>query len=1539
MKIYITDKNKVTRYKLPEKIDESFLFPYNYDGIKTEYQINVISNENEWIIKNDDSVNIVHQDSFEPETTLREYSFHRIKFKDINDLNFIFISPSNETNSKRYNFNTPTISIGSAEGSSILYRNEITHANHANIVKEETGWYITANQDDNYRTYVNDKRITRHKLKPGDIIFINGLKIVWMNTFIKINNPNESVMLNSGIYESNEPDSIDNSKYVTETNDDANIELFKDDEYFFHRPRLRTVIEKAHVEIDAPPENQNKDDIPFIFQIGTGITLLFTSFTSGINAFMEYKTGQRTFGEMMPTLLLAVAMLLGSFVLPKAMKVYQKRRKKKREELRQTKYSEYLKEKENEINVIMNQQAQILRENYITLQECANISLSNKRKIWEREITDDDFLTVRLGTGTRDAELEIEAPQKHFTLDEDNLMNMVFDVVNKSKELHNVPITISYIQNKVSALVTECSFEEDFINGVILQLITYHSSNDLKIVFLTNKRNEKKWEYIKNLPHNWNGDKTLRYFATNLEEMKNIMSSLEKEFNDRKETQNDRNSTDENGESLVSENVYKNFAPYYLVITDDFKTAKQLEFINLLLGIKENYGFSLLLLEKSMQNLPNVCNTFTYVMDSSSCIFEKELSSSKQLNFKAEFNPTIDMKVIGKEIANIPIAAHGGLAVLPNSISFLEMYNVGKIEQLNILNRWKTSNPIATLQVPIGVHPSGDQFKLDLHEKFHGPHGLIAGSTGSGKSEFIITYLLSLAVNYHPYEVQFVLIDYKGGGLAGAFENRETGLCIPHLAGTITNLDTSEMNRTLVSIESELKRRQRIFNEVRDSLGESTIDIYKYQRLYREGVIKEPISHLFIVSDEFAELKSQQPEFLNQLVSTARIGRSLGVHLILATQKPSGVVNDQIWSNSKFKVCLKVQTKQDSMEMLKRPEAASIKETGRFYLQVGYDELFEIGQSAWAGAKYIPTEKITKKVDNSLSFVNNNGYIIKSINDIVKKETVSDQGEQLTNIVKYLASVAEKEQIVCKKLWLESIPEFIYINNLKQKYKHTPTPFLINPVIGEYDNPTKQQQNVLKLDLTNNGNTVIYGAAGMGKENLLSTIIFGSTIEHSPDEINFYILDFGAETLRKFADAPHVGEVMFADDSEKIINYFSMISNEIERRKDIFSEYSGNYVDYVKESGSTLPLITTVINSFESFVETYPRLEDKIMSILRDGPKYGINFICTTSVYNGIKIRLTQYFTNKLVLQMAQDSDYRTLLSGPRNLFPAKKFGRGLVKVDDNVVEFQSAYITEPDQISKVIKDVNTKLNETYTKKANPVPTLPKTVLGSMLTHEVKDLSHIPVGIKKNSLAVATFDFNKPNVTPILSNNIDELASFTKSLISEFNLIPNLKTTIVDLKGLLEELNNGINNYANGNFMAALNFINTNILNDASGAQNMYVFFGIGENKIKFNVEEKKLFNDLMTNIAKCKNNYAVIIDEYNSYKGVEIDPWHRIAIDKANGIWIGEGAGVQISIKISNMSLDEKKVDFPHIGYTISKGKHTLIKHMVDKEEVENEE
>jgi S-DNA-T family DNA segregation ATPase FtsK/SpoIIIE len=246
-----------------------------------------------------------------------------------------------------------------------------------------------------------------------------------------------------------------------------------------------------------------------------------------------------------------------------------------------------------------------------------------------------------------------------------------------------------------------------------------------------------------------------------------------------------------------------------------------------------------------------------------------------------------------------------------------------------------------------------------------------------------------MAVNYSPEEVSFVLIDYKGGGLTGAFENKLTGVTLPHLAGTITNLDKAEINRSLASIKSELTRRQAIFNQVKAKLNESTLDIYKYQQLYRAGLVSEPISHLFIISDEFAELKSQQPEFMSELISTARIGRSLGVHLILATQKPSGIVDDQIWSNSKFKVCLKVQEKADSMDVIKRTDAVTLKKAGRFYLQVGYNDYFAIGQAAYAGTKYVPKNKIAKKVDRDISIINNIGDTIKNIETEKIVETVN----------------------------------------------------------------------------------------------------------------------------------------------------------------------------------------------------------------------------------------------------------------------------------------------------------------------------------------------------------------------------------------------------------------------------------------------------------------------------------------------------------------------------------------------------------------------
>lgn len=247
--------------------------------------------------------------------------------------------------------------------------------------------------------------------------------------------------------------------------------------------------------------------------------------------------------------------------------------------------------------------------------------------------------------------------------------------------------------------------------------------------------------------------------------------------------------------------------------------------------------------------------------------------------------------------------------------------------------------------------------------------------------------------------VQLILeyIDFKGGGMANQFKN------LPHLLGAITNIDGKEMERSLKSIKAELRKRQKLFAEAEVN------HIDKYIQEYKAGKVDIPIPHLILIVDEFAELKAEQPEFMKELVSAARIGRSLGVHLILATQKPSGQVDDQIWSNSKFKLCLKVQSQEDSNEVLKSPLAAEIKEPGRAYLQVGNNEIFELFQSAYSGA---PAKMIDAKVNSLNNEINQlNSQISQLRTKVRNRESQIRELNQLKNKYQRLLNDFAKRQL------------------------------------------------------------------------------------------------------------------------------------------------------------------------------------------------------------------------------------------------------------------------------------------------------------------------------------------------------------------------------------------------------------------------------------------------------------------------------------------------------------------------------------------------
>lgn len=1549
MRVFILDKAKITKFNLPEQISGVYAIDYLPVDSKIQRTINIEAQDEKWIMKSNGSVNIISGNHIQENAVLEEYQYQPIQIKGRNDIIGIYCVPSVEENLVRYRIQNGAITIGSANDVSISYSNIYVLQHHISINPAQNGEYIiTANEDEGHFAYLNDKRLTQTKLKVGDVIFLYGLKIIWMGNFIQINQPpKDKIYINNfNLATYVETDVQDNTKTDPVSDEEMAIELYTDRDYFFHTPRLTQSVVEEEITIDAPPQSQEQEELPFLLTLGSMITMLSSSIMNGYTTIYGIASGSRTLKSSIPGLVMCISMLVGGLIMPRITASYQKKQVKKKEQKRQVKYTAYVKEKEQEINLKLVNQAQILRTNNISLAECYSLVFSkSKTAIWNHEIRDEDFLTVKVGTGNCPAKLQVRAPEKTFTLDEDNLVELAIETASKSHTLNDVPITFSFAKHNVNAFICNSSYNQDFLNGIFLQLMAYHSSQDLKIVYMfINDKTHLDFSYIKFTPHCISDDKQVRFYADNITDIKKLSNHLDGIFQTRKKEffgreKQDANNDENIGKEVDKKSEYKNFDCYYSIVTNDYTAIKDVPIIKQIINTTPNLGFSLTIIDDSLQSLPNECSAFIDLLDKEGCIIEKELNN--QQRFTPEIVTGMNMRAVANRLANIPISYVDEAASLPTSMSFLEMYNVARIEQLNIRNRWKTNDPITSLSVPIGVHTSGDLFTLDLHEKYHGPHGLIAGSTGSGKSEFIVTYLLSMAVNFHPDEVQFVLIDYKGGGLAMAFDNHETGKRIPHVVGTITNLDTAEMNRTLVSINSELKRRQRMFNDAKSVTGESTIDIYKYQRYYREGVLEKPISHLFIVSDEFAELKSQQPEFMNELISTARIGRSLGVHLILATQKPTGVVNDQIWSNTKFRVCLKVADRSDSMEMLKRPEAASIKETGRFYLQVGFDEYFDIGQSGWAGAKYIPSDAVIKKIDDSIKFIDNVGNVTRTVTELVKRQEKAEKGDQLTNIVKHITEIADEQKYVPQKLWLDKIPSEIYLGNLKQKYNYQSEPYVINPIIGEYDKPAAQFQGLLTLNLSFN-NTLIWGTNDSGKEDLLATMIYSAIADHSPDELHLYILDFGAETLKVFAKAPQVGEVCTIEDQEQIINLFVMIDKELDRRKELFVDYGGSYRTYIEQSGNKLPLITIIINNYEIFTETMGNFAEVLIPMYRDALKSGVSFVITTGAANSFRPRVAEYFSNKLCLQMANDTDYRTLLNCEKGLIPAKVRGRGISGIDDLKYEFQTAYITKPANVTQTIREGVQVLQKNYTSHAMRVPVLPEFVSVEHLNQDIKDLTKVPIGVDIDTKFNSTYDFMDNKITPIIGELMGDKSPFFHCLFHILKRIPQTKVRVLDIMKSFDNTKIPVECYID-NFDAIIPALIQEMQQNNTEINRVYVINGITKLKDKLSEQNKPLYEQFFRIAKESDNTTVIIADNAKNFQKLLIETWYSDIINPACGIWLGTGIGDQSVIKTESINTDTRNLNYQDMGFIIHEEKVTPIKIVVkekdDKEDGDNNE
>lgn len=1213
------------------------------------------------------------------------------------------------------------VTIGSHVDNDVCYMNPYISAKHAVLQRVNGQWSVQC-YDSTNEVYVNGERQSFASLCLGDVIFTWGLRIIIGLNFISVNGGDKITINRKNLHDL----SLIDNRYSSYPNQDITDERI----HYFNRPPRKSIkIEEKTIAVEGPPISINRAQLPLMLRMGSSMVMGGSAALAG-----------------------NFTMLLTAILFPLISSKYTDKQRQEYETLRITKYQEYLDKKRLEIMGACQKEQRLLNEKYPSLNEVAN-QLNDRLRLWERRPVDDDFLCIRLGTGKKRLSATINYPEKRFELEQDELEEKMYTLVETPYVLRDIPVVLSMMDTCVCALEGNRSQVIEYISKLVFQIAVLHSYDEVKMLFLLRQEELAQLDFLRYIPHVWDDQRAVRFIATNEAEAYKLGEYMKGQI------------TEELEEPIDLHKVLK-CRPYYLVFDLDKKLFECHDFLTDILCSEQNHGVSFIV---AHENIPketqkiialgeNSKNTYTSLTRDD---MDKVSFSIDNCNHQAILDSMYTL-------ANLRLKAITQAQEIPKMITFMEMLGVGRVEQLNSPKRWRENNPSTSLATPIGIQEDGSLFVLDLHEKRHGPHGLVAGMTGSGKSEFIITYILSMAVNYHPDEVAFVLIDYKGGGLAGAFDNPETGVRLPHLVGTITNLDGASIHRSLHSIESELLRRQTVFNKVKSIANEGTMDIYEYQKLYRAGKVSEAMPHLFIVSDEFAELKQQQPEFMSKLISAARIGRSLGIHLILATQKPSGVVDDQIRSNTKFRVCLRVQERSDSMDMLKRPDAAELTNTGRFYLQVGYNEYFALGQSAWCGAVYEPQDTVLVQNDDSIEFLDITGQVTHKAKPRVKK---TNSGiKQIIAVVKYLSDIASTHGIQSRQLWQPELPRTLDLDVLQMPAKSS----TMGIQLGLIDDPEYQRQTLLEINFESCKNILIAGNNGSGKTILVQDILYLLAKQLTPQEFNFYILDYSSRMMKQFRALPHCGDVLYEEDFNSLDGFFKLINVVIAERKHLFSKLGVDSFEAAR-SIQKLPLILVVIDNIAGLNLSKPGENHyyKLPSYLKGSANYGVKYIITCSHLNEATAKIRNELDERICLHLKDKYDYSEVLGCKVSYLPPAIPGRGLYKLKDRALEFQSAIIqadgNEKNRTCYIQKSIKTLRLQYGTQiEAQRLPVYSDSATYEEFSAQFKP-GRIPLGYSKPSgkpvalplkqfSALSVYFGNRLGIVPVMQNLIHAAA-------------------------------------------------------------------------------------------------------------------------------------------------------------------------------------
>lgn len=968
-----------------------------------------------------------------------------------------------------------------------------------------------------------------------------------------------------------------------------------------------------------------------------------------------------------------------------------------------------------------------------------DLAVTRAPELWLRRPAHDDFLRLRLGT----ADLASLVQPVVEPGGDEHLRAEAEAVLQAGRTLAGVPATLSLSRVDVVGACGPAAAVGGLARSLIVQAATLHAPSDLAIAAALSEDSVDDWQWLKWLPHCAEQEGGPTPLALGLGESVALLQSVVARIERRIAESEQRF-----GPSAAS-------APRLMLLLDE-RLGLPRDTVTSILERAGAGGVVAIWLGREATDLPGACRAIAS-FDATGAILElSDVDSGDVIApIAAEAISVADAEGVALALAPLrETDARNADASIPRRLRLPPLLGIDKVTTDDVVALWAAGPN--ELSAPLG-RTAREPFMLDLQRD--GPHALVAGTTGSGKSELLQTMVATLAATHSPEHLTLLLIDYKGGA---AFKD-----CVdlPHTVGFFTDLDANLANRALVSLGAELRRREEI---LRAHGAKDLID------LARRGAPAP--ANLLIVVDEFATLVTEVPQFVDGIVNVAQRGRSLGVHLVLATQKAAGTIGPNVRANTNLRIALRVQDTTDSEDVIGSGDAARIPPSykGRAIARIGLGDAVEF-QTAFVGAHSTAARTGDRLAVRRFRY---GGPPPRPA------ETIIGAGPtDLERIVAAAGEAAERLRVPPQPSpWLPPLPAHLGLDELEAERDASPG----TVTLGLLDEPAAQRRSALRVDLDAQGSLLFYGSGGSGKSTALRTLAVALARTHSPEDLHIYALDFANGGLRGLEGLPHCGAVILKDESERVERLVRRLTETLAERK--------------SRPGGFWPRVAVLLDDYAGFDAAYERVNagetiETLHRIVAEGRALGVHFAITAGQRSAVPMQLSGLVPWRFILEMASDEEYGVFGISPK-LIPADGLapGRGFL---DARTEGQIAVLGEDGSASGQLAALRAEaeaLSARYDGEAPGIGVLPASValadlppapapLAATLGVGDRDLGPVAVGLEEGHLLV---------LGPYRSGRSTALATIATGLSSaELHLLAPRRSPLVDLD-LWESVSEGV---------------------------------------------------------------------------------------------------------------------------------------------------